>query len=86
MDHMKKHLLTLAGVAIMVSAFIWNLFPSDSNVPNDANIGAGILFIFGCAIVIAGLSRTWARRSSARPPAPGLWIEQNSDLASEEGG
>jgi hypothetical protein len=71
MDDMKKHLLTHAGVAMMVIAFIWSLFPSDSNVPNDANIGAGVLFIFGGAIVIAGLSRTWARRSSVMPPAPG---------------
>jgi hypothetical protein len=55
----------------MAISFIWSFFPSDSNVPNDANIGAGVLFIFGGAVVIAGLSGTWARRSSAMPPAPG---------------
>ena len=70
MNDMKKHGLSLAGVLIMAISVIWSFFPSDSTVPNDANIGAGVLFMFGVVVVIAGLAMAWARRSSATPPPP----------------
>ncbi len=66
----KKHALTLSGLVIMIVAFAWSVLFVDEAVPNDANIGAGILFIFGIAVVIAGVATTWARRTSAAPPPP----------------
>lgn len=67
----KKHAITLVGLAVMISAFAWNILVVDENVPNDANIGAGILFIFGIAVVIAGVAATWSRRTLGAPPPPG---------------
>lgn len=67
---MKSCRISLVGVAVMVGAFIWSLFPADSAVPNDANIGAGVLFIAGAAVVIAGLAHRHAAKSQPVPPAP----------------
>lgn len=68
---MKKHALTLSGLTLMVLAFAWNVLFVDQAVPHDANIGAGILFTFGIAVVIAGVATTWTQRTSASPPPPG---------------
>lgn len=63
----KKHALTLSGLVIMVFAFAWSVLFVDEAVPNDANIGAGILFIAGIAVVIAGVATTCAMQPCSRP-------------------
>lgn len=70
MNSIKKHVVTLAGVAVMAIALAMSTFMVDERVPNDSNIGAGILFLAGIAIVIAGVAMAWSRRSSLTPPPP----------------
>ena len=66
----KRHAVTLLGLATMVSAFAWNSLSVDETVPNDANIGAGLLFLVGIGVVITGLAIQWSRRTSAETPPP----------------
>ncbi len=66
----KKHAVTLGGLAIMVGAFAWNNLAVDETVPNDANIGDGLLFLVGIGVVIAGLAIQWNKRQSGPTPPP----------------
>ena len=67
---MRKYAVSIIGLIVMVAAFAMNVLMVDESVPNDANIGAGLLFMLGVGIVIAGLAMVWDRRSSAAPPPP----------------
>lgn len=69
-DHLKRFAVAIAGMMTMVAAMVWNLVDMDANVPNDANIGAGLLFMAGIAIVIVGLALVWSRRNDTSPPPP----------------
>lgn len=67
----KRYAVALAGVIVMATAFAWNAWAADETVPNDANIGAGLLFMTGIAIMIVGLTLVWSRRNrQPNPPSP----------------
>ena len=58
-------ILVLLGVALILVAnglAIWTARTSD--VPNDPNIGAGLLGLAGFALLIVGVARWFARRRS----------------------
>ncbi len=56
----------------MAIAVVWGIVDVDENVPNDANIGAGLLFMVGVALLFVGLIVVWTRRPEAAnsPPPP----------------
>ncbi len=64
----KKYWMILLGVLLMIagvgSSFV---IAGSSDVPNDPNIGGGVLFVFGTGLVIVGSIMAWANR---QPPPP----------------
>lgn len=68
---MRKHWLIVLGVALVAAGVLSGVLSSgDSQVPNDANIGGGILVMAGLFALFVGLIHAWASRRSARPPSP----------------
>lgn len=76
MDQDKKfdlaggNILIVGGVASIAGALGLAAFGGDSNVPNDPNIGAGLLLIFGVGLLIAGIASARSRRKSTMPTEP----------------
>lgn len=70
MQRIRNYRVVLLGVVTMIVAFVWSVLGVDDSVPNDANIGAGLLFLAGIGIVIVGLAMRWVRRTSSTPPPP----------------
>lgn len=64
--------IAVAGLTTMAIAVVWGIVDVDENVPNDANIGAGLLFMVGVALLFVGLIVVWTRRPEAAnsPPPP----------------
>ncbi len=61
---MKKYWLAALGLLLIIAGVVSSIFTSNnSEVPNDPNIGGGILFILGIALLIAGIFSARARRS-----------------------
>lgn len=63
----ERHPVTIAGVAIVMFATAL-LFLTDSQVPNDPNIGAGVLLIVGVSTFIAGFTTERAEHDVPPPP------------------
>lgn len=54
--------LITGGVLIMAGAFVFDVLTRDPDLPNDANIGAGIIFMIGIGVLIGGMvERTKSR-------------------------
>ena len=53
---MIKHWLTALGlVFIIVGIVMLIVIKPDPNVPNDPNIGAGVVFVLGLATTVGGI-------------------------------
>ena len=64
---MKRYWPVILVVTLMAAGIVSSIFTSNnSEVPNDPNIGGGILFMFGLFALIAGLIHVWATRKRNR--------------------
>ena len=70
-----KYWLVVAGMVLLITGVGLSIFTPASDVPNDPNIGAGILFLFGLIALGVGVLQAWlVRRTDAQaansPPPP----------------
>ena len=64
-----KYWLTIAGLVLAIAGLALAILTPASEVPNDPNIGAGILFLFGLIFIGVGVLQAWlVRRTEAQMP------------------
>ncbi len=57
-----KYWLSITGLVLIITGVGLSLFTPASEVPNDPNIGAGILFLFGLIALGVGVLQAWLMR------------------------
>ncbi|NNF55526.1 MAG: hypothetical protein HKN03_13920 [Acidimicrobiales bacterium] len=67
-----KYWLGIAGLVSIFAGVGLSIFTPASEVPNDPNIGAGILLLFGLIALGVAVLQAWLvrRTSTQMPPAP----------------
>ena len=63
---MKSNIAFLVSSVLIAAGLALGFFGADPAVPNDPNIGAGLVVLAGVGGVVVALSLKWLERQAAR--------------------